>query len=180
MEIFIIVIIIVILIILIALVTVGQFLVSVDHKEASDAIIVLSGAEGRLEKGIELFAEGYGEHIMLSNSVDFDEDTLHKNDIPKERVIQEPKADSTFTNAIYTKEIMLDRELTSALIVTSEFHTSRTKYIFNKVFEDTEIRLNFIGSKNSFFGRKFWWLNLKGIYIVTVECVKWLYYLVRY
>ena len=169
-----------IIISIIILLTMGHFLVKVDHVEKSDAIIVLSGFDGRLEHGIKLFKEGYGDCLILSNSDDFDEETLREHDISEDQVISESHADSTFTNATLTKEIVLEREFKSVIVVTSEFHTSRTRYIFNKVYRDTDVKLIFSGSKNGFFNSKLWWFNFRGIYVVAVEYVKWLYYLIRY
>ncbi|HHU18849.1 MAG TPA: hypothetical protein GXZ58_01115 [Bacilli bacterium] len=65
-----------IIISIIILMTMGHLLVRVDHVEKSDVIIVLSGFDGRLEHGINLFKEGYGDYLMLSNSDDFDEEVL--------------------------------------------------------------------------------------------------------
>ncbi|MBU5594295.1 YdcF family protein [Amphibacillus sp. MSJ-3] len=169
-----------IVIVIIVLITAGNLLVRVDQLKESDAIIVLSGFEGRLEKGIKLFNEGYGSYLILSNSDDFDEDILREQGISEDLVILESRAESTFTNATLTKEIVLDREFRSVIIVTSEFHTSRARYIFKKVYQDTSVRLFFTGSKNRFFNSRFWWFNFRGIYVVAVEYVKWVYYLIRY
>ena len=49
----------------------GNFLVVDEKPEKSDVIIVLSGGEGRLEKGVTLFKEGFAPYLLLSNgSVD--------------------------------------------------------------------------------------------------------------
>lgn len=169
-----------IIIITIILITAGNLLVRVDQLKKSDVIIVLSGADGRLEQGVKLFNGGYGDYLLLSNSGDFDEDALGDLDMSDDMVILESEAVSTFTNATLTKEIVLDREFKSAIIVTSEFHTSRSRYIFNKVYRDTNVTLTFAGSKNSYFNPRFWWFNFRGIYVVAVEYVKWVYYLIRY
>ena len=169
-----------IIISIIILMTMGHLLVRVDHVEKSDVIIVLSGFDGRLEHGINLFKEGYGDYLMLSNSDDFDEETLRENDISEDQVISESHADSTFKNATLTREIVLERKFKSVIVVTSEFHTSRTRYIFNKVYRDTDVKLIYSGSKNRFFNSELWWSSFRGIYVVAVEYVKWLYYLIRY
>jgi len=65
-----------IIISIIILMTMGHLLVRVDHVEKSDVIIVLSGFDGILEHGINLFKEGYGDYLILSNSDDFDEEVL--------------------------------------------------------------------------------------------------------
>lgn len=158
----------------------GRLLVSVDQARVADAIIVLSGAGGRLEKGIGLFHEGYGGHLILSNSGDFDEGVLVESGVPVERVIMESGAVSTYTNATLTREIVLDRGFRSVVVVTSEFHTSRSKYIFNRVYRDTGVVLSVVGSRSGFARAGVWWFSFKGVYVMAVECVKWVYYLGRY
>ncbi|QGS69472.1 hypothetical protein CV093_17850 [Oceanobacillus sp. 143] len=45
-----------------------EFLIVNEKPKKVDAIIVLSGGPGRLEKAVELFKGGYAEYMMLSNS----------------------------------------------------------------------------------------------------------------
>ncbi|WP_051475731.1 YdcF family protein [Bacillus sp. J37] len=158
----------------------ANFLVVNEDPKKSDVIIVLSGYEGRLEKGIDLFNRGFGEYLILTNSDYFNEEKLLKSGIPMDKIIYEQDADSTYTNATLTKNIMLDHKFDSAIIVTSEFHTSRSKYIFNKVYKDLETDLTYVASKNDFFNSRYWWDNEKSRYVVWSEYTKWLGYLLLY
>lgn len=167
----------VIILMIILFLNAGNLLVSAEKPKKSDVIIVLSGYDGRLEKGIELFKKDFGDYLLLSKSQYFNEDTLIQSGIQKEKIIFEKHAVSTYTNATLTKNILVKRKFDSAIVLTSEFHTRRSKYIFNKVFKDTKIELTFVSSKNGFFHSRYWWNNKKSIYLVCTEYIKWLRYL---
>lgn len=47
----------------------GNFLVVDEKPEKSDVIIVLSGGEGRLEKGVALYKAGFAPFLLLSRLI---------------------------------------------------------------------------------------------------------------
>jgi uncharacterized SAM-binding protein YcdF (DUF218 family) len=53
--------------------------------------------------------------------------------IPEEALILEYEANSTYTNATITMDIMNRLDMDSALIVTSDWHIKRSKYIYDKL-----------------------------------------------
>lgn len=113
-----------------------DYLVVNEEPLHSDVIIVLSGEEGRLEKGASLYHEGYGKRVLLTSAFG----------IPEEALILEEKATSTYTNAVYAKEEMAKYDLTSAIVVTSDYHTRRTKVIFERVFKGSGMELTYVAS----------------------------------
>ncbi|WP_245975461.1 YdcF family protein [Oceanobacillus chungangensis] len=125
-----------------------KYLVVNEKPKKADVIIVLSGGPGRLEKGAELFKRGDADQLMLTNSNDSGTTAKEAMElgVPKDKLILEDKAISTHTNALYTLEKMREHQLTSAIIISSDFHMRRTKYIFSKVYENTGIELTFIAS----------------------------------
>lgn len=149
-----------------------------ERPEKSDVIIVLSGASGRLNKGAELFKKGNSDQLMLTNSNDSGTTAREAIElgIPEDKLILEGRAISTHTNALYALEKMKEQQLTSAIIVSSDFHMRRTKYIFNKVYKNTGIKLTFVASPYLRNG-----LLMKGWEIQTIffEWVKMVGYLLR-
>lgn len=159
----------------------GKLLVIDDEEpQKSDAIIILSGSEGRLEKGVELYQEGYGDYFILTNSNEFTENEINlmRSNIPKEKIIYEDKADSTYTNATLTLNIMTERNFKSAIVITNDFHTSRSKYIFNKIYKDKEINLTYIASEK--YNAAYWWKSKESRQFVLSEYIKWIGYVILY
>ncbi|MFG6114884.1 YdcF family protein [Halobacillus sp. MO56] len=121
------------------------------NPERSDAIIVLSGNEKRLEHAAELYHDNYAEYIILSNSEatgTTKEDAIQKG-IPEDVIIEEPKATSTFENAQFTEEIMKNNNLQSALVVTSDYHSRRSKITFDIIYDD-DITLSYSVAPSDF------------------------------
>ncbi|WP_181346905.1 YdcF family protein [Thalassobacillus sp. CUG 92003] len=114
-----------------------------DELEKSDAIIVLSGNEERLEHAAELYHEGYADKVILSNSTapSVNVKNAESLGIPHAVIIEETEATSTFENALFSKELMKSNNLDSAIIVTSNYHTRRTKLTFDTIFDPNKYKL---------------------------------------
>lgn len=158
----------------------GEFLAGDDIPRKSDAIIVLSGDNGRLEKGISLFKAGYAKYLILSNSEFLDIDKVLKEGIPEYSIIFENNATNTYTNALYTKKLMEQNNLKSAVLVTSEYHNLRSKYIFNKIYKDSDIKLSYATSKVFVFNPKKWWKNKESRNVLITEYLKLVRYIILY
>ncbi|WP_173918694.1 YdcF family protein [Halobacillus sp. Marseille-Q1614] len=48
-------------------------------------------------------------------------------------ILEEPKARSTYENALLSKDIVKDNAFNSAIIVTSNYHSLRSKFTFEEV-----------------------------------------------
>lgn len=151
----------------------GNFLVIHENPQKSDVIIVLSGGKTNLDKGIELYKQRYAHAIMISNALDDDMiSKIKKEKVPSSSVIIETKADSTYTNAIYTKDLMIRHQLKSAIIVTPDYHMRRVKYHFEKVYKGTGIKFTYIPVETPNFHPHRWWLDKTSIRIVITEYTK--------
>jgi uncharacterized SAM-binding protein YcdF (DUF218 family) len=126
-----------------------EFLVISEEPKKADVIIVLSGGVGRLEKAVELYHAGYGDYLMLSraNVPGMTAERAIELGVPKERLILEEKATSTYNTGIYTKDLMESYQLTSAIIVSSDYHMRRTKLSFERVFKDSEIERTYVAAR---------------------------------
>lgn len=98
----------------------------------------------------ELYHAGYAEFVLITPVVE--SDSLSQSTklaleygIPKEALIKEYEASSTYTNATITMEIMEDHGFDSALVVTSDYHVKRSKYIFDKL-NDGSFEFKYIAS----------------------------------
>lgn len=172
----------------------ADFLVIKDQGLAkhADVIIVLGGeSKGeRTEKAVELYKKGiankllftdgtgrYGQRKNIDNMVDL----ARKLGVPKNAIWKETKAHSTYQNAEFTKKILLDNHWKSAVVVTTIWHTKRSKFAFDMVYSDSSIRLSYAAAEDKQFQTvNSWWLDGQERKIVVKEWAKLIYYSVRY
>lgn len=120
------------------------FLPLILRPKKADVIIILgcklsNGSPGlflqrRIEKGIELFKQGYGRYIIVSGGKEKGEKiseaesmyrVLIKYGINEGSIILEDKSQNTSTNIQNCTQIMRDRQFNSAIIVSNFFHLRR-------------------------------------------------------
>ncbi len=88
----------------------------------------------------------YGPKKPLTTEAEAMRTYLLGKKIPKNRILIEKKSKDTIGNAYYSKKnIFLPRHEKQAIIITSEFHLPRSKYIFQKIFGPT-YKLQFVGA----------------------------------
>lgn len=167
------------------LLNLGSFLVVSDDLEKSDAIVVFSGDNGvRTEVGVELLKEGYGEYLILSGGKVYDDVTmaeLMKNHaiklgVDENKILIDDKSLTTYENAEFTKEIMEENNFNSLIVVTSDYHTRRSKLTMEKSLEDTlidgqNVEVIVTPSKEEEFNIK-WWTSGNSILLIISEYLK--------
>ncbi|WP_339287812.1 YdcF family protein [Paenibacillus sp. FSL E2-0201] len=155
----------------------GRFLTLTEPPKQADAIIVLSGGQGRVEQAVELYKAGYAPYIILSNAK---ESTSKSGDmlqtalnlgIPQDVIYTENAAESTYQNAEFTLPIMKERDFKSAIVVSSDFHMRRIKVLFAGVFKKSDIELTYIGSASGYNAKR-WWSDRKSRETTFNEYVK--------
>lgn len=120
-----------------------------DEPEESDVIIMLGGGdEERMKKAADLYHDGYARHVLITPVIEEEKFTQSVSQaealgIPEEAIITENDATSTYTNATISFDIMEEHNYDSALIVTTDYHIKRAKYIFDKENEN-HFDLNYI------------------------------------
>ncbi|UOQ45559.1 YdcF family protein [Halobacillus salinarum] len=125
-----------------------NFLLVKGSPKPSDAIILLSGSEDRLELAAQLYSKGYGKKVILTNSTEpaTTPEAAMKEGIAKEAILEEPNATSTYENALFARKIMHEHHLKSAVVVTSDYHSRRTRYTFNTIYDDIDVTYAFSDS----------------------------------
>lgn len=163
----------VILLFLVAFNYAGDFLVVDEKPVKSDVIIVLSGGDGRLEKGVQLYKEGYAPYLLLSNG---SVENLYKRalelGVPNDSILMEIKSDSTLDNAVFSKEIMQYLQLESAIVVSSHSHMRRVKVLYDKMFRNSDIRLTYVAGVMDEYTPKRWWEEEANRNITLREYIK--------
>ncbi|MDQ6598968.1 YdcF family protein [Bacillus salipaludis] len=111
----------------------------------SGAIIMLGGGwTERAKEASMLYKEHFAPVIIISDggtrtkpstkSAKQEIEWLESYGVPKKLIIPEFRAQSTYGNAVYTKDIMHKYNFQSAIVASSSYHMRRVKYIFDKVY----------------------------------------------
>lgn len=163
----------------------GNFLVEDELPKKVDVIVVLAGDKGyRTEYGVKLFKEGYASKLIFTGGEIYKDVTAaalmkkHAVDLGvlEKDIVLEEKADSTYENAAFTKELMLKNKFNSAIIVSSNYHMKRSKMLFDRVFKDTNINLIYCASNDQYFNPNKWWASNKSVMITFNEYLKFIGY----
>ncbi len=128
-----------------------------DTPVKSDVIIVLGGGiisdthslpwgvEERVTKGVELYKAGFAPTIIVSGGIVHFQGEAESEvmapfavmlGVPEDDIIQENRSKDTYTNALYSTQIMQEHGWQRAIVVTSDFHSGRACRIFKKVTQN--------------------------------------------
>ena len=163
----------------------GRFLVESDKLEKADAIAVFSGDSGaRTERAVELLKEGYADYLILSGGKVYDDVTmaeLMKNHaiklgVDENKILIDDEASTTNENAEFTKDIIEENNFKSVIVVTSDYHSRRSKLAMEKSLEDTliggqSVEVSVTPAKEEKFTTK-WWTRGNSVLIVISEYLK--------
>lgn len=172
--------------------TMADFLIADETAEKSDAIIVLGGEiKGeRTKKAVELYNQGLAETLIFSDGTDLSWRTKAVDEmivlaselgVPDESIKKETDSRSTYENAVYSKKLMLDNGFKSAIVVTTDWHSKRSKFIFDKVFAGSDIKLTYANAPDDRIDSlKDWWQDSEKQQIVLTEWAKFIVYWLKY
>lgn len=172
--------------------SVADFLIADETAEKSDAIIVLGGEiKGeRTKRAVELYNQGLAGTLIFSDGTDLSWRTKAVEEmsalaselgVPDEAIKKETDSRSTYENAVYSKKLMLDSGLKSAIVVTTDWHSKRSKFIFDKVFAGSEIKLTYANAPDDRIDSlEDWWQDSEKQQIVLTEWAKFIVYWLKY
>ena len=149
----------------------------------ADYIVVLSGGSGeRVEKAAALYKAGIAPKILCTGGPLYStsvaalmQEELLRYGVPKDAILIEEKATSTFENAQFSLSILKENRAKSILVVTSLYHTRRSAWVFNTVFASSGIRFSIVGAEDGIVYRA-WWRNKTMIELVLMETFKQIWY----
>ncbi|TQR11921.1 YdcF family protein [Psychrobacillus lasiicapitis] len=135
-----------------------DFLFYEDEVKHSDLIILNSGNSERMKKVAELYHSGYADKVLLTNALSSDSTIEYAESfgISRNDILTENAATSTYESAHYTKEILLDHEYKSAIVVTSNFHMRRTRLAYERVYHDTNVNFIYVPFNHESITRDSW------------------------
>ena len=134
--------------------------------EKSDVIIVAGGQLYREAKAKELLEQGYStSHKVIVSSITQNQKNarppINDDIVNPDNIIAEPNATSTWTNATESIKIMELHGWKSAIVVTSDFYTRRTKMAFERAKGNKDLKFIYVSAYPKQSDQKYSYLNNK-------------------
>jgi uncharacterized SAM-binding protein YcdF (DUF218 family) len=147
---------------------VGEGWVVEDTLDHSDAILVLSDDNfyaDRATRASQVYRQGLAPIVVASGRrlrpyagvAELIEHDLIERGVPKDKILRVAHdSDNTREEAITLAQVAKQKKWRSVIVVTSNFHTRRARYIFSHVFpNDTKVRIT--GARDGDFDPARWW-----------------------
>lgn len=113
-----------------------------------DIILIPGGSHPQLmEKAVDLLENGIAKYILPSggknnkipdypNEAEFLKSIAIKRGVSSERIICESKATNTYENALFSYELLLEKniDITKVILVCKAYHSRRALFTYQKVF----------------------------------------------
>ncbi len=141
----------------------------------ADAIVVLAGGRGRIEEGSRLYREKRGQWLLLIGV----DPSVRKRDLYRERsgersgeaVILENVSRNTLENALYARNLIVQRNIRSITLITSRYHMKRATLIFrNALPPEIAIYPHPVDSRNL---QETWWSHSGSFRLLFSEFYKY-------
>jgi uncharacterized SAM-binding protein YcdF (DUF218 family) len=159
---------------------VGEYLVVEDPLQKSDAIVILSDDNfyaDRATRAAELFRQGLAPIVVASgirlrpnaSIAELMTHDLIERGVPKENIRPFPQdADNTREEAEALKKFAQINRWKSLIVVTSNYHTRRARYICEKVFGTAAI-IRIASARDGDYDPQNWYEHRKAIKRFTHE-----------
>lgn len=129
----------------------------VDEPQKADVIVVFGGGVGeagspgkstieRARYAVELYKHGYAKKIIFSSGYTFNYNDAENMklfalsmDVPQEDIILEQRANSTYENVRFTKEILDEQDWDTILLVSSPYNMARASLVFKEAADNIKV-----------------------------------------
>lgn len=141
----------------------------------ADAIVVLAGGKGRVDEGVRLYREGKGQWLFFIGVGP----TVRRSDLYRPRpgdppatgVIIEKTSRNTLENALYGRDIIMEKDIRSIQLITSRYHMKRASILLrNALPKDVAIYPYPVDSGNL---KEEWWSHSKSLHLLFGEFYKY-------
>ena len=174
----------------------ASFIIADSPAKKSNAILLLAGGEaGRAWGAADLYNEKLGSYVVLtaepedSNVVELRKagieivTNLEENvnilrglGVPEENIIRiEPSVMNTLDELTRVRELCAQKNWESLIIVTSNYHTRRTRLLAKYILGPT-VDFTVVASKHGGINRNAWWTNINDVRTFLIEFEKLVVY----
>lgn len=160
----------------------GSFLVVDEAPQPSDAILLLSDDNyyaDRATRAAGLYHGHWAPRIVASGRrlrpyagiAELMQRDLVERGVPADAVIRFPQsADNTREEAQSLRGLVLERGWHRILLVTSNCHTRRARYIYHRVFPPS-VEVRVISARDAYYDPDHWWETRRGVKLFFMEAV---------
>ena len=119
----------------------------------------------RFQEGVNLYQQGLGHYLVFSGAA-YDNGTSNADvmRVAGRRtrragrvILEEPLGEDTWGNAIFTRQVLEEHGLRSAILVTSPYHARRAKLTFDAAYAGSGIELKVHAAPDSQWRKLSWW-----------------------
>lgn len=171
----------------------GRYLIVDEPLQPADALVVLAGTRAeRWLEAVDLYRTKLAPQILLSPGIEeaaevrvreagirfptaaeLSADAMRQMGIPASAISVLPQTvDNTADEAEQTRQFAAQRGWTRLIIVTSKYHTRRTRYAFEREFAGTDVRVQVHGSRYDGATPDRWWRHRADARFVLSELQK--------
>jgi uncharacterized SAM-binding protein YcdF (DUF218 family) len=168
---------------------VGRFLIIQDKLSPSDVILVLAGdANGeRVAEGVKLYKAGLAKKMLVSGgplawnltSAEWMKRQAVAMGVPAGDILLQDRSRSTLEDIAYSLPVIKEKGFKSVILVTSPYHTRRSKRVFRKMGAGSGVSVSVYPAQNSDFKLDRWWLRHEDTSHVVWEYVAMVYYFLK-
>jgi uncharacterized SAM-binding protein YcdF (DUF218 family) len=164
---------------------VGSFWIVQDRIEPADVIVVIGDDDftaDRAREAASLFHTGWAPQIVASGRMlrpytsiaDLMTRDLESQGVPSAAIMRfSHRASNTLEEAEGLRVLISQKGWRRILLVTSDYHTRRARYIFRKVLPDN-VSLEVVGASSADFEPASWWESRQGRKAFFLETVGYL------
>jgi uncharacterized SAM-binding protein YcdF (DUF218 family) len=141
----------------------------------ADAIVVLAGGKGRVDEGVRLYRQGMGRWLFFIGV----DPTVRRSDLyrpqpgdpPASGVVLEKASRNTLENAMYGRDVIMERNVRSILLITSRYHMKRASILLrNALPKDVAIYPYPVDTTNL---KEAWWNHRSSFHLLFGEFYKY-------
>lgn len=175
----------------------GRYLVQQDSLDKADVVVVLAGARvERWLEGVELYRGGWAPHIVISpgriepaelqlrsmgirfpTDAELVRDAMLQMQVPAAAVETLPGSlDNTAQEAAAVHELAAARHWSRVIVVTSKYHTRRSRFAFVREFKGSNVQILIRASRYDRSTPERWWTSRADARYVASELEKLLAY----
>ena len=159
----------------------GESLVVEDPLQPSDALVVLGGDNARAERAAragELYRARWAARVVASgpplrsyiSEADLTYRDLAERGVPADALVRfAHTAQSTHQEAQALRRLVVERGWERVLIVTSNHHTRRSRYVFRRVFP-ASVQVRVVSAPDHEYAPESWWHTRQG---QKLFCYQW-------
>lgn len=151
------------------------------------AFILGGGRSSRADYGAQLFKEGKVERfvllgagdlanvdgVVLLNEQQLLDGMLQALGVPPDRIERLPDVcESTEEEVKALKRYLDEHPHKSVVVITNDYHTRRSRWIFDKVFGADANTIQFAGAPTASARPNDWWKSIHGSYTYILEMMK--------